>query len=349
MTSGDAGYVQGVLGKIAPQDLGHTQTHEHLLCDLSELVDDNVPASRRELVDEEIRLENYHRIRRYSGNRPNMRLTSIPDAIEEMTRYRAAGGGAIIDCTPIDLARDPDGLAAISQVTGVAIVMGTGYYVAAVHTPELREADIGDIEAGFYADITEGSGDGQILPGIIGEIGLTWPVDPVEEKVLRAAARVQIQTGLPLNIHPGRDTQAPLAAMRIVFEEGVNPDRVVVSHIDRTLFQIKDMIELAKTGAYLEFDLFGQEASYYPRSPIDMPNDATRIDCILDLGDAGYAGQIVASQDICHKVNITKYGGEGYTHILHNVLPLMKRKGMSEEDIDVLFTRNPRRLLTVEV
>jgi phosphotriesterase-related protein len=37
------------------------------------------------------------------------------------------------------------------------------------------------------------------------------------------------------------------------------------------------LLRLAGSGVTIEFNLFGQEASYYGLSDIDMPNDATRL------------------------------------------------------------------------
>jgi phosphotriesterase-related protein len=118
-----------------------------------------------------------------------------------------------------------------------------------------------------------------------------------------------------------------------------------MSHIDRTLFSLADMVQLAQTGCYLEFDLFGQEFSYYPLAPIDMPNDAMRVEYLRGLMAAGYREKLVIAQDICHKVHLTKYGGEGYAHILEHVVPIMRRKGMTQDDINIILITNPARIL----
>jgi phosphotriesterase-related protein len=118
-------------------------------------------------------------------------------------------------------------------------------------------------------------------------------------------------------------------------------------HIDRTLFDLESMVRLAETGCYLEFDLFGQESSFYPLAPIDMPNDATRVDYIRQLADRGYPERILVSQDICAKHRLTRYGGEGYSYLLECVLPLMRQKGLGEETIDKIVKENPARVLTL--
>lgn len=66
----------------------------------------------------------------------------------------------------------------------------------------------------------------------------------------------------------------------------------------------------------------------------------------MDLIEAGYLEQILISQDIWNKHQRRRYGGWGYDHILRNVVPVMKAKGMSRQEIDTILIGNPRRLLT---
>jgi phosphotriesterase-related protein len=344
--SARSGKVQTVLGLVDPTVLGHTQTHEHLLLDLSPRLMGPVPAGAMGRAAEPIRPDNYYWNRRnWNSNPDNLRLLSESDAIAEMHLYRASGGGTVVDATSIGIARDPLGLARISRATGVHVVMGAGYYVADFHPPAVQELTEQQITEQIVGDIVEGVDGTGLRSGIIGEIGLTWPVHPNEATVLRAAARAQVETGAALLIHPGRDPAAPLHAMRIVGDAGGDLERTIISHIDRTLFSLDAMLALAATGCYVELDLFGQESSYYPLAPIDMPNDATRIDYLRGLIAAGHRDKLVIAQDICKKVNLTRYGGEGYTHILENVVPIMRRKGMSTEEVDAILIHNPARIL----
>lgn len=335
-----SGNVQTVLGPINPTAMGQTLTHEHLLLDIS------APETRND-PGEPITLENSGRFRRHAGLNPfNLRLTSEAEATEEMRHFKAAGGGTIVEATSMGLCRDPEGLRRIAQASGVHVVMGASYYVHNYHPPEvasMTEADITDV---IVRDVTEGVGDTGIKAGLIGEVGLFWPMHTDEIKVLRASARAQQETGAPLMIHPGRDTAAPLEAMRIVHEAGGDAHRTIMAHIDRTLFSLESMVALARTGCYLEFDLFGKESSFYPLAPIDMPNDAMRIDHLMRLIEAGYRDQLVIAHDICFKTCLMKYGGDGYEHILKNVVPVMRRKGMSEDDISAILVHNPARIMT---
>ena len=337
-----SGTVQTVLGPVDPSSLGHTQPHEHLLCNL-------VPLQYRDQPGEPIELENLAELRRnWISNPFNLVLDSEPDAIEEMLRYRSAGGGALVDATSIGIARDPEGLVRISQESGVQVVMGSGYYQATYHPDAVRECDDAELCEGIVRDLTEGVDGTGIRSGIIGEIGLDWPMQPDEVRVLRAAVRAQRETGAAVLIHPGRHPDAPLHAIRELQEAGGDPERAILCHVDRTLFDLEAMCALAGTGCYLEFDLFGQESSFYPLAPIDMPNDGTRIDYLMGLCDAGFSERLLVSQDICTKLHLTRYGGESYAHILENVLPMMERKGMDKRVVATICVENPTRVLTFD-
>jgi phosphotriesterase-related protein len=41
----------------------------------------------------------------------------------------------------------------------------------------------------------------------------------------------------------------------------------------------------------------------------------------------------------------TKFGGHGYSHILNNVLPKMRIKGISQANIDKITIENPKTWL----
>ena len=78
----------------------------------------------------------------------------------------------------------------------------------------------------------------------------------------------------------------------------------MISHIDRTIFDEERLLRLADSGVTIEFDLFGQEASYYGLSDIDMPNDATRLRLIRALIDHGHLDRVVISHDICYRTRL---------------------------------------------
>jgi phosphotriesterase-related protein len=225
--------------------------------------------------------------------------------------------------------------------------MGAGYYtIDSACESELKAKTEEEITDGIVRDIMSGI-DG-ICAGMIGEIGGdSWPLDNNEIKSLRASARAQRITGAPVNIHPGRLEESPLQILQILDKAGANLSRVVMSHLDRTAYSFESMLEMAETGCYLEFDCFSLEG-YYPRryGVFDMPNDAQRINCIIRLIDKGYLNQVLISTDMAMKNKLTSYGGPGYAHVLDNVIPWMRGKGMTEKTIHTITVENPKRMLT---
>lgn len=334
--------VRTVRGPVARESLGFVQPHEHVLVDLS-------PPEHRGGQGEApspITLHDYFATR-MDHTDDDRRLLSRGDAIEELTRFAAHGGTTIVDLSVHGISRDPDGLVRVAEQTGLNIVMGCGWYTESYQPAGVRDQPVDRLVAELLAEVHEGVGETGVRPGIIGEIGMSYPAGRSESRVLQAAAIVQRETGLSLNVHPGRDPAAPADHVRTVLAHGAAADRVVVSHIDRTLFTLDAMLALADEGVYLEFDLFGQESSYYSLADIDMPNDAARLVHLRRLIEHGHLERLLISQDICHKTNLRKYGGEGYTHILDRVVPLMRRRGFTDAEIDQITVRNPARVLDV--
>jgi len=342
------GKVQTVLGPIAPEDLGITLPHEHLVSDGSCWFVDPSEATEKAMVHHPVTLDilwwlRYHLFQ----NMDDLLLLDEQEATEEAVRFRLAGGNSIVELSNIGLGRDPAALARISRATGLNVIMGSGYYLAVSHGPEMDAKTEEEIADEIVRDIMVGVGNSGIRSGIIGEIGCSWPLTDNERKSLRAAARAQQSTGAALNVHPGQGEEAAMEIVKILGDAGADLTRTIIDHIDRAVRKPENRIELAKTGCYLEYDLFGREG-YYPihHRVIDLPNDAQRTNEIIELINKGYLGQILISQDIWNKTQRCAYGGWGYAHILRDTLPVMRVKGVTEEQIHMIMVENPRRLLS---
>ena len=341
-----SGLVHTVLGPVRPEELGRTTTHEHLFIDFLCMFKAPSEASEQYRAFQPVALENLGWVR-YDPfrNRDNLQLLDEGTAISEAMLFKRAGGGTIVDATTIGIGRDPKALARIARATGLNIVMGAGYYVDAVHPEGMDETSAADIAGEIVADITTGVGDTGVRAGIIGELGCSWPLTENERKVLQAGAGAQQETGAPVLIHPGRNEAAPFEILEVLAEAGADLSRVIMGHLDRTFHDEGKLIELARMGCYLEYDLFGWETSFYPLSESDMPNDVQRIGFIKTLIGAGYGSRIVIAQDVFGKHQLAKYGGHGYAHILENIVPRMREKGISQEDIGSILVANPARIL----
>ena len=343
-----SGTIQTVLGPISPEALGATSMHEHLVLDFTFMFQPPAEASERSKARQPVTMENLGWVR-YDPFRSidNLLTTDKETAISEALMFKNAGGGTLVDVSSIGLGRDPLALSRIARATGLNIVMGAGFYVEPVHPEGMDARSEPDIAREIVHDLTNGVGDTTIKAGIIGELGCSWPLTPNERKVLRAAAQAQRETGAPISIHPGRDEAAPFEILDVLEKAGADLERVVMGHLDRTISDQQTLLALARRGCYLEFDLFGWEVSYYPLSDLDMPNDGQRITFIRGLVEEGYAERVVIAQDMFGKHRQVKYGGHGFAHILENIAPRLKEKGLSEADVRAILVDNPARVLTV--
>ena len=341
-------YIQTVLGRIKPEDLGITTTHEHLFIDFKAMLIEPKESTELFKAYESIRLDNLGWIRRnWTSNLDNLLISDEEITITEASKYKRAGGGTIVDATSIGIGRDPLALARVSRATNINVVMGTSYYVDKSHPKNMDEIKESTITQMIIDDITHGVGDTNIKAGIIGEIGCSWPLTKNETKVLRASAAAQAETGVAILIHPGRDEESPKEIIKILKESGADLTRTIMGHLDRTVSSYDVLIEIAENGCYLEYDLFGQETSFYPLSNFDMLSDGQRIDYLIYLISKGYEKQIVIAQDICTKHRLQKYGGHGFSHIIENVIPHMIEKGMSRKQIDNIIINNPANILAI--
>ena len=340
------GSVQTVLGLIGADELGVTLAHDHVLIDGTFMYTEPQEMSQKDLAHQKITLQNRGWVAyNWTANRDNVELRDEDIAVSELRHFVAAGGRSVIDPTNIGIGRDPHALQRIARLTGTHIVMGAGYYIGNTHPDDMSERSIESIAAEIIADINDGVGDTSIHAGLIGEIGCTYPWLPNEKKSLRAAAHAQKATGAALMVHPGRDPMSPVEIAEVVDQAGGDLSRTIICHIDRTCLDRSWLKDLASTGCYLEYDLFGNESSFYPPNPgVDMPSDAQRMDVVLWHFEHGLENQVLLSHDIATKHRLQAYGGLGYDHLITNVVPRLRARGLSQQQVDNLIIDNPARI-----
>ena len=352
--TGIVGRVQTVLGTITPEELGITLPHEHCLVDIACWFTEPAEASQKAFAYQPVTPENFGWVRYNAMSiKDNLQLLDEEIAVKELLLFKAAGGKSLVDPTNVGIARDPLALTRIARITGLNIIMGSGYYAEPSHPPGMDSKSEEEIAEEIVRDITVGVGNTGVRAGIIGEIGCSWPLTDNERKVLRASARAQQITGAALTVHPGRHETAYMEILDILDDAGADLSRVIMEHVDRGIFdhakRLQVMEDCAGKGCYLEYDGFGHE-SYLPLTltagvGIDRFNDRQRVDDIYKLINRGYLHQLLVSQDCCWKINLRHYGGGGYAHILNNVLPRMRDHGIPNEAIHTIMVENPKPVL----
>jgi phosphotriesterase-related protein len=314
--------VQTVTGAAPVTDLGTTLIHEHVLVGYPGWqLDAKAPPFRRS--------------------------EAMARAVDQMQELQAEGVRTFVDPCPMDLGRDVEFLAELSQKSGMRIVCTTGAYFEAegiTHTfRHLTEEAICEI---YVKEITDGVGETGIRAGAIKIATGSRVVSPYEQKMVTAAARAAKATGVPLISHT-QDASCGHDQIDLVTAQGVPANRLVVGHSDGTPDHWYQR-SLAERGAFVGFDRFGISL---------FVSDDVRIQNVLRLAEAGHTERILVSHDsiVCWLGRPVPYA-QTYdqllaalpdwrpTTIFRKVIPKLLEGGMSQDQIDTILVDNPRRL-----
>jgi predicted metal-dependent phosphotriesterase family hydrolase len=298
--------LMSVTGPVAASELGMTLPHEHTFLDV---------------------------MREYRGDG----LIHDPQLVErELVDLRAEGGRTLVDCTSRGLRPEPALVRAISEGSGVTIILGTGFY----RHPFLDEAwfdahstdEVADL---IVRDIRDGIDDTGVRAGVIGEIGCDRFLTPAEERGFRAAARAHLETGLTITTHAAR-WRVGHAQLDLLASEGVPAGRVIVGHCD----MVPDLgyhRELAERGAWVQFDTIQGGPAYRIERIVGA---------IRAFDAAGFSDRLLLSQDICLTSQFRSLGGPGYGYLLREFVPHLRTEGFSDAWLERVLVDNPARALT---
>jgi len=349
------GKVVTVTGEMDSDNLGVTQTHEHLQLDVSYLVDfvwenNDIPWNiTEEEKKTEITFDNLRWAQEYYHIYDNYRLNNVDVMVKEMERYKQRGGESIVCPTPYQVNRDAKAVREISKRSGVNVIMGCGYIYNASHPDDMDEKTPESIADEIISDIEEGMDGTDIRSGIIGEIGASvdFESQPNEKKSFRGAAIAQQETGAPILIHIPLFEQITHDVLDVLEDAGANMEKVIVAHMDGTIRDENGLEyhkSIADRGPYIEFDYWSRTGYWISLDNV-FPLDETRIDHIRELFDQGYEDSVLISNDNAHKLDLKKYAGFGYDNIRRNIIPRMKQKGFTSDEITQLVEKNPRSAL----
>jgi phosphotriesterase-related protein len=311
--------VETVRGPVDVDSLGCTLMHEHVFI-LTEEVRQNYPAywSEDDRVD---------------------------DAIVKLNALTARGCQTIVDPTVVGLGRDIKRIIRVADGTDLNIIVATGLYTYndVPHFFDYRlpgEDGVDPMVAMFVGDLTDGiAGTGvkaAFLKCAIDEHGLT----PGVERAMRAVARAHAETGTPITVHTHPVSGTGRDVLRVLREEGADLTKVVLGHSGDTT-DVDYLSEMADAGCLLGMDRFGLD--------MFLPGE-DRVSTVATMCERGYAGSMVLSHDAnCYidwgppemkPVFLPKWH---YEHLFDDVLPALRSRGVTDEQINAMLVDNPRR------
>lgn len=319
--------VETVRGPVDTADLGPTLMHEHVFVLSTE------------------HLQNYGDGGWWDED------ARVQDAVDKLNALKALGIDTIVDPTVWGLGRYLPRIQRVAAQTDLHIIVATGLYTydEIPHQYEHRgpglllDLPVDPMVTDFRRDLEDGIATTGVraafLKCVVEAKGLTPGVD----RVLRACAATHRETGAPITAHTSSPTQAGRLLLQVFREEGVDLTKVVIGHAGDSN-DLDYLTELADAGCILGMDRFG----------LDLYNPtASRVDTIVALAERGYADRMVLSHDAsCY---IDYFPGDAqaalaevtpnwnFTHISNDVLPMLRERGVTEQQTRQMLVDVPRR------
>lgn len=274
------------------------------------------------------------------------------DAISRLNELKSRGVDTIVDLTVIGLGRYIPRIARIASATDLNIVVATGVYTYNDVPMYFHFKGPGTVLAGpdpmidlFVRDIEDGiAGTGikaAILKCATDEPGVT----PGVERVLRAVAEAHRQTGVPISTHTHAATRRGLDQQKVFAEEGVDLSRVIIGHSGDTT-DIAYLEEIIARGSFIGMDRFGADV-YLPFEE--------RVETVARMCERGHADKMVLSHDASCFIDWLPEAelpvvlpNWHYLHIHNDVLPALRRRGVTDQQIDMMLVGNPRRIFAAQ-
>jgi phosphotriesterase-related protein len=251
----------------------------------------------------------------------------------EITRAQAAGITALVECSTVGVGRRPDILKAVSEATGLPLLVPTGVYrepwipdwVQAADEAELRDWMTGELMDEIRPD---GVRAGWIKLSA-GDDGLT----KCESKVLRAAAGAGVITNAVIGSHTIRG-RVVRDQLKIIEGAGYRPERFIWIHTQAEPdFDLH--LEIARRGAWIEYDAIGS----------DQLSDDFFLEHIQRVLDAGLGDRLLLSHDRGWYDPALPGGGtpKPFTYLSESFLPKLRQAGVDEPTLRQLTQLNPFR------
>lgn len=279
-------------------------------------------------------------------NHPEFLLADLEKSTLELRELFAAGVRAAVDSMPCSCGRDPLALLQLSRASGLHLLAPTGVHLAKYYPPSswTHTASVEELTRLFVADIQQGIDahdyEGPVIARTPVRAGLikvaapaTW--DERTGRIFAAAAAAHLATGAPILTHT-EEGQLALEQARFFLKAGVNPQHVVMSHLDRNP-DIRYHRDVLETGVTIEYDSHFRQRERTPNATAEFLRELL----------PEFPDQIVLGMDAARSSYWKSYGGgPGLSWLYSAFVTQLRNSGLSEELLHKVFVTTPQRVFS---
>lgn len=263
--------------------------------------------------------------------------------LQEMNPYldslKAFNVAYFVDATPNYLGRDVLLLEKIAVATGMKIVTNTGLYGAQRNKfiPEYAyQKSAEGLAEDWIKEFTNGIEGSSIKPGFIKiSVDNSDPLDAMHQKLVKAAALTHLETGLTIASHTG-SAKALWPQLEILKDLGVAAEAFIWVHAQAEADN-KNYLKAAISGCWISLDGLGWEFEKH-------------LEAILFAKTNGFLNQILISHDSgWYDPQKVTQEIQPYTAIFKKLVPTLKSKGFTDEELNLLLSVNPSKAFSIGV
>jgi len=303
------GKIRTVLGDIFPDKFGLALVHEHVLVDF-------VGAGK------------------FSKERYDVKEV-FDVMLPYLAEIRRLGVTGFVECTPAYMARDPQLLASLSEAAGIHILTNTGLYKEPYLPRSAFESSADQLAGHWIEEVEKGIEGTSVKAGFIKIAVNPDHIIPIQQKVVRAAARCSLSTGVVIACHTASGVAA-LDLLAILGEEGLDANRLIVVHSDAEE-NMEYHFQTARRGAWVEYDGLKEETA------------EKTLNLLHHMVKSGFENQLLLSQDAGWYNVGELHGGNirGYDYLVKSFVPLMLARGFDQKLVNKILVKNPAKAFQI--
>ena len=259
-------------------------------------------------------------------------LNDFASICAELSDYKNAGGGSIVDCQPGGCGRNGNVLRQLAVTSEVNLIASTGYHLRKYYPDDfwLFKSKVEAASQYFIQELDENlletrEGLVQVRAGFI-KIAFEATLEQSPTQLIEAAVAASLATGAAIQAHTERGLDVEKIVQRLI-GCGLPPSRLIVSHIDKRP-DLGLHSSLVQEGILLEYDTF-YRPKYQPEKNL-WP-------LIRAMVEAGLEDGITLATDMAEPQFWIRMGGApGLTGLIHQIIPALAENGLAENTIKKL-------------